>query len=314
VRDFKIDSIFAASMLGQSDAAALVADRLGLRPEIAMTLDAADASGGAALRAAYAHVNAGLSRTALVIGAAKLSDLSEDERLALMDTVLDQDASGEMDYATQVGLLAGYALKQRGLDATAFLEITAENHAAWARHGGRTVPSLAEFKHDLVAAPPLVRSDFALLQDGACAVVLTSEKCQSPVISAMAQATDTMSPWERPDPLEFSAVARAMGALPKSAMAAGHLEVDCAASPIEYLVRDAVARYCGTQEGAGAASRGHNCFGGAQGRGRVPGASTLYQLADLLEAPANPKGNLLLAVAGIGHHIICAYLAGEVSP
>jgi hypothetical protein len=216
-------------------------------------------------------------------------------------------------FSTQLGLLAGHALSRRGLDATAFLEITVENHAAWSRHGARPVQTLAEFKHDLVAAPPLVRGDFALLQDGACAVVLTSETRTPLAIRAMSQATDIVSPWERADPLEFAAVARALGALPKAAMAAGHIEVDCAASPIEYLVRDAVARFCGTEEGAGAASRKHNLRGGAQGRGRVPGASTLYQLADLLETSASPTDNILLAVAGMGHHIICAYLAGEGS-
>jgi acetyl-CoA C-acetyltransferase len=315
VRDFSIDAIFAARVEGQSDAASLAADRLGLRPSIALTLDAADASGAVALRAAYMAVSAGQSRTALVVGATKVSDLSEPERLAFMDLSLDREASGEIDFATQVGLLGGYALTRRGLDATTFLEITTENHAAWARHNARPVQTLAEFKHDLVAAPPLMRSDFALLQDGACAVVLTSEKSEAPLaIKAMAQATDIVSPWERNDPLEFAAVARALGMLPRDAMSAGHVEVDCAASPIEYLVRDAVARFCGTGEGAGAAVRGHNRNGGSQGRGRVFGASALYQLSDLLDVgPQHPTDNLLLAVAGMGNHIVCAHLAREGS-
>lgn len=309
VRAVAIDAIFCASNdRRQSDPAAIVADRLGLRPQLALSLDCADVSSAAALFVAWQHVRAGLCKQALVVGAAKVSDLSEAQRLALMDASLDQDAdvARGIDFAAQAGLLAGHYCRARKRDAAIFAETTAANLVAWASMSKHHAPTAAEIRRDLLVAPPLVRSDFAQLLDGAAALVLSDiEDAGAPrvAIDAMASGTDNISVWERKDPLAFEAVRAAISGLPDSADNMNWLEIDAGVSVAQILSEEALDRGNAKQSQT-------NRRGGAQGRGRVPGVSTLYQLADICELASRGETALLLAVAGLGSHVFAARLSG----
>lgn len=308
----EIDAVFAAAgspLDGQANAAALVADRLGLTPKHALSLDAGDISGAAAFAAGFVHVASGAAENALVIAAAKGSDQSEAERLSCLDRLLDQEAdvARGIDFATQAGLLAQHYCKTHELDAHVFAETTAENLAAWARHVDRPAVTIQELRRDLVAAAPLVRSDFANIVDGACALLLTRAAGEDRVVvEAVAQATDIVSLWEREDPLVFSAVQRAADAL----IAGGHdlplwWEIDAAASVAQRLAQDALHRAIGREK----ADAQVNLLGGPFGRGRVFGASPLYQLLDILDAKAPAPAVLALAVSGLGSQAFAAYLS-----
>src|SRR4029453_18059809 len=116
-------------------------------------------------------------RCALVLGVAKVSDLAERERGALLDALIDRDAEAPLglSYQALAGLLADLYLTRHGLKASAFAHVIAKN-AANAVLGGETflphAPSALELVRDIQAAPPLVRSDFAPLLDGATAVLV----------------------------------------------------------------------------------------------------------------------------------------------
>jgi acetyl-CoA acetyltransferase len=304
----KIDALFcagpaAAFAQGQSDFAALVADRLGIASDIALSVDAADASGAAALELAWRVLRSGGAKAALVVGAAKVSDLSEAERIALMDRTLDQDAeiSAGLTFASQAGLLAAHYCRVRGKDIGVFAGTTAASLAHWARHTGRPAVTAAELRRDLSVAPPLVRSDFAQLLDGAAAVLLVAGKVDSPwKIESAASAVDTMALWERKDPLAFAAVekaARSIGDIP------GWLEIDAAASVVQVLVEDAVGRVTKTKPSL------INVRGGGAGRGRVLGASLLYQLEDIVAHDGAETSALALATAGLGSRAVALKLA-----
>jgi acetyl-CoA acetyltransferase len=295
----KIDALFcaapsAAIAQGQSDFAAIVADRLSIDPAIALSFDAADASAGAAIQSAWQALRSGAANTALIVGAAKVSDLSEAERIGLMDRALDQDievASG-LSFAAQAGLLAGRYCRAREAKAEIFAEITAANLAAWAKHNNRSAVTAAEIRRDLAVAPPLVRSDFAQLLDGAAAILLVADgKDARWQIDGVGSGLDTVALWERKDPLACAAVEKALKSFSKPPE---WVEVDTGVSVMQRLAEDALARSLRVKP------QRVNARGGAQGRGRVWGASLLYQLQDILEHDAKATAALALSVAGLG--------------
>ena len=305
----KVDSVFAAAsapslVQGQADFASIVSDRLGLRPRISLGFDAADVSGAAALYAAWFHVSAGTSDAALVVAAAKVSDLAESERHALMNASLDREAEAAegVDFASQAGLLAALYCSERTKDSSVFTEISASNYAAWSRHTDGVSLSGADLRRDLVVAPPLVRSDFAQLLDGACAVLLVSEVDDSSVLlDSVATATDVVSVWERPDALSFRAVADAAAAALKGEAIPRWLEFDTAASVVQILSEEALqlsdrSRYS------------MNLLGGTQGRGRVLGASPLYQLADAVNVKPPYSHLLAVSVGGLASRAYAAHI------
>jgi acetyl-CoA acetyltransferase len=303
-----VDALFAAAPAaplvdGQAGQAALFADRLGLARAPCYQLDAGDASGAAALHAAVAHVGAGLARAALVLAVSKVSDRSERERAALMDSLIDREIEAPLGltYQALCGLLADLYLSRHGLEPAGLAQVAAKNTAN-AVLGGETflshAPGPGEVRRDIPAAPPLVRSDFAPLLDGAtallvCAPGLARELGGAPVeVAAIAAAGDATVVADRPDPLRLEAVARAASAAlaGRDAAALAFLEVSCACSILEVLAVESAGAAA-----PGAALRAYrdglgrpgsplaiNPGGGAQGRGHAFGASGLDQAREAL--------------------------------
>jgi acetyl-CoA acetyltransferase len=288
----------------QSDFAAIVADRLCISPKLVLTLDASDASAASALQIAW-QLCAQSENSALIVAAAKVSDLSEAERIALMDRSLDQEAEreGGVGLAAHAALLASRYCRVRGVDIDAFAAITAANHSAWARHAGLSAPTVAEIRHDLVVAPPLVRSDFAQLLDGAGALLLVAGAVAGDwSVGSVGSGTDTVALWERADPLAFAAVERAVAGALASTSSPQWVEFDTACSVAQRLSEDAVTRVTNTKPDL------VNVRGGAQGRGRVWGASLIYQLQDIVEYDAPLSASLAISVSGLGSRAFAANL------
>ena len=309
VSEVKVDSIFAAAsapslVQRQADFAAIVSDRLNLTPKVSLAFDAGDVSGAAALYAAWMHVGLGMCDAALVVGAAKSSDLAESERLALMNCTLDHEAGGgdQIDFASQAGLLASHYCARRGTDPGIFTEASAANYAAWAKHTEGVSLSGAELRRDLVVAPPLVRSDFAQLLDGACAVLLTAKDDAAHAhLTNVATATDVVSVWERSDALSFRSVSMAAKSALKGEALPRWVEIDAAASVVQILSQDAL-------EVSDRSRCVVNIVGGTQGRGRVPGVSPLYQVADAAFIKPPYSHVLAVSVAGLASRAYAAHI------
>jgi hypothetical protein len=221
-----------------------------------------------------------------------------------MDCSLDQGAevAQGLDFASQAGLLASHYCETRGRDRTAFTETSAANYAAWAKHAGGAAPSGAELRRDLVVSPPLVRSDFAHLLDGACAVLLTANNDDRlPSLDAVATASDVVALWERPEALAFRAVAEATATALDGRVMPHWLEIDCAVSVAQILAQEALS--------ADATKCTLNVLGGSQGRGRVLGASALYQLDDIISLKAPYSHVLLVAVGGLASRAYAAHIS-----
>jgi acetyl-CoA C-acetyltransferase len=216
-----IDAIYVGNMLAgqlshQSHLGALVADFAGLRGAEAMTVEAAEASGGVALRQAMMAVQSGLVRTALAIGVEKMTDATGTPVTAAMSTGLDADYEAIHGLTTTgVGaLLMRRYMLEYGVELADFAGFSVNAHA-----NGADNPSAMfrnRLKPDRFATAPLVADpvnlfDVAPIGDGAAAVIVTrNERAMDMVpqpvrIAGAAIATDTLALHDRRDMLWLSA-------------------------------------------------------------------------------------------------------------
>ena len=86
-----IGNMLAATASRQANLGALLADDAGLRGVEGVTVEAADASGGAALRSGYLAVLSGAVDVALVVGVEKWTDVIGPESETFLSQMLDAD-------------------------------------------------------------------------------------------------------------------------------------------------------------------------------------------------------------------------------
>src|SRR5208283_1599745 len=86
-----IGNMLAPNLSNQAHLGALIADYAGLTGIEAVTLEAAGASGGAALRQGYLAVASGMVDVALVVGVEKFTDKVGPEVDAALSTTSDSD-------------------------------------------------------------------------------------------------------------------------------------------------------------------------------------------------------------------------------
>lgn len=324
----KVDSIYVGNMLAgqlsnQNHLGALVADFAGLRGAEAMTVEAADASGGAALRQAVLAVQSGLVETALVVGVEKMTDETGSSVLAAMATALDADYE-----AIQGQTLAGVgALLMRrymheygaGLADFAGFSVNAHANAAGnprAMYRNRLKPEA--FLSATMVADPVSLFDEAPGGDGAAAVVLTrreraGDMVPRPIhIAGSAVATDAVALHDRKDPLWLSAAEKSA----RKAMAAagvGPEDIDVFELHDSFTIMAALSL-----EACGFAPRGTgwqlardgdikrdgrvpiSTFGGLKARGNPAGATGIYQIVEVAQQLRGQAGDCQVAGARIG--------------
>lgn len=315
----RVDALFCAAgsfplFQRQANAAAIACDRLSLRCP-AFTLDAGDLSVAIALCAAWQFVTAHPRSIALVLGAAKLSDFGENERISILDTLLDGEGyagAGRPSFAAQAGLLAAALVRQDDLPPDTFATISAANYARWASGRGARSPTAAALAQDLVVAPPLVRSDFAALHDGAGALVLSSDPDALPLamLAGTSAASDVVDVWDRPDPFNFSCV-REAARLQCPDYRPEWIEIDTFGSLAEHLTMRALDGLWPAVHGQEPMRR--NTRGASQGRGRPFGVSTIYIVDDFCRAANAGESALLLAISGLGAAAVAARLVKDVA-
>lgn len=225
VRGLRPQALYVANMLGgilsgQTHLGALLADYAGLWGVEAVTVEAAGASGGMALRQAYLAVASGLVDTALVVGVEKFTDQVGSEVERAMATTLDADYEAEpgLTPAAQAAWLMQLYCERYQVPETAFMPFALLAH----RHGvgnplamfRRTIEE-KHYRQAAVVAPPLTIFDSAPYADGAAALflaaadVLPPQFPQPPIrVAGSAAATDALALHDRQEPLAFSAAGR----------------------------------------------------------------------------------------------------------
>ena len=296
------EALFVANMLAgnlsrQAHLGALVADFAGLRGIEATTVEAAGASGGAALRQAYIAVAPGAVNAALVVGVEKMTDKVGAGVTAALSTATDSDwesAQGATPAALAALLMRRY-MHTHGVALKDFAGFSVNAHAN-AKHNPNamfrnTITPEAYVKAGMVADPVNV-FDTAPDCDGAAALLLSAYPSEVRV-AASALATDTLAVHDRPDPLTFTAVQRSSEkAYEIAGLGPESIQV--------FELFDAFTVFSALSlEAAGFAERGRgwelatnggisitgcvpiSTFGGLKARGNPGGATGVYQAAEV---------------------------------
>jgi len=307
----QIDAVFVGNMMAghlskQNQLGALVADFAGFRGVEAVTVEAADASGGAALRQAVLAVQSGLVDTALVVGVEKVSDQTGSGPTTALSSALDADYEvihGATPAAIAALMMRRY-MHQYGVELDAFAGFSVNAHAngsanPQAMFRNRLRPE--RFASGPAVAEPVSLFDAAPLGDGAAALVVTgsdraADMVPKPVrIAGSALATDRISLHDRRDVLWLDAVERSA----ERALAQAGVEpadIDLCELHDSFTIMAALALeasgFAGAGEGWRLARDGEinrdgripiSTFGGLKARGNPVGATGVYQAVEAVK-------------------------------
>lgn len=306
----QVDALIVANALGgnlsgQNHLGALVADYAGMTGVEALRIEAADASGGLALRQGYLMIASGAAETVVVLGVEKATDRTGSERDTALATVLDADyeAGPGATPAAIAALLMRRYMHEHGVGLEQFEGFSVNAHAngatnAFAMYRNKLRPGA--FAKAPVVAEPVNLFDSAPEGDGAAAVILTSaeralDSVPKPVrVRGSAAATDTLAVHNRRDLLFLQAANLAAGRAYEQA-GIGPEDIDLAELHDSYTVLTALQL-----EAAGFAARGEgwklaaegalgrdgrlpiSTFGGLKARGNPLGATGVYQAVEIV--------------------------------
>lgn len=343
-----IDAIYVGNMLAgqlshQEHLGSLIADFAGLRGVEALRIEAADASGGAAIRQAYLAIKSGLISTALVVGVEKMTDVVGSNRTLALSSMMDADYEGAQGAtpAALAALIMQRYMFEHQVDLAAFAGFSVNAHA------NGTVNPNAMFRNKLkpegfvrapAVSPPISLFDAAPEGDGAAAVLLTTtERARDMVpkpirIIGSGAATDTLSIHDRSDLLELKAAElSAQRAFAQAGVS--HKNIDLFELHDAYTVLAALSLeasgFAHRGEGHKLASDAHiglqgalpiSTFGGLKARGHAGGATGVYQIVEVVmqlrgQAGANQVENARIGMAqslgGLGGTAITHILEAE---
>ncbi|MBN1641894.1 MAG: thiolase domain-containing protein [Anaerolineae bacterium] len=306
----QVDALYVGNMLsgaivGQEHLGALVADFVGLRGIEALKVEAACASGAAAIRMGYVAIAGGLADVVIAAGVEKMTD----ETGEVVTSGLAMAADGDYELPHGLSFVAINALLMRRYMHVYDLERGDFAPFAMIAHQNAEGNPNARFNRRITSkqymdAPmicdPIGLMDSSPVADGAAAVVLcASDLVRAPErairIRGSAVATDCLSLHDRRDPLALHAVqASAMKAYAQAGvgpdaidffeyhdaftiMAALSLEGSGFAGPGEAtrLAREGALALDGRIPVA--------TMGGLKGRGHPVGATGVYQAVEAVQ-------------------------------
>src|SRR6185503_9232933 len=218
----KVDSLFVGNMLsalvdGQNQLGTFLSDWIGLWGQEAVKLEAACASGAAALRAGLMAVGSGEIDSALVVGVEKMTDKAGHDVTSALATAADADYEVEqgISFVGINALVMRRYMYEFGWKHEDFAPFSINAHAnamhnPFARlHDKITVE---KFEKSSMVATPINLLDASPIGDGAAAVIVVpAEKVASVkgrprvTVAGSASATDTIAVHSRKDPLFLSA-------------------------------------------------------------------------------------------------------------
>lgn len=311
LRDAQIerpDALYVGNMLcgqlgGQEQLATLLADWSGLRGIEALRVEAACASGAAALRVGVMAVASGLHDLVVVCGVEKMTDVEGDEAAAALMTAADAEFEGVhgAPFISLNALLMRRYMEEMHVPHGAFAGFAVNSHANAVHNPHAMFRQAIKPETYLTArmiADPVNLFDSAPISDGAAAVVLCpSERAREfhsqPVrIAGSAVATDSVALHDRRDPLFLSAVyASASRAYQQAGIGPDDIdlfELHDAFSIIATLSLEA-SGFAAHGEGTRLAVEGEiglqgrvpiATMGGLKARGHPVGATGMYQVVE----------------------------------
>ena len=348
-----VDALFVANAYSaaynqQTQLGSLIADELGMSGIEAVTCEAGDAAGGAALRCASLAVASGQISSALVIGVEKATDLVGAERASASAISLDADyeSVNGATLTAMAALLMRRYMYEYDIDLAAFEGFSVNAHRNGARNPRamfRNQLRAGAFARAPMIADPISLFDSAPDGDGAAAVLLTgsgaaSDLASKPVaIIASSGASDRFMLQDRADPLRLDAVARSFSrALHAAGAGAGRfdlMELHDAFTILTALSLEAMGLsrrgegWAWARDGGARIARDGelpiSAFGGLKARGHPGGATGVYQAAEAVlqlrgEAGANQvkdaRTALIQNIGGLGSTVFTHILRAQEMP
>ena len=218
----KVDALFVGNMLsslvsGQNQLGTFFSDWIGLWGDESVKVEAACASGGAALRSGLMAVASGDVDSALVVGVEKMTDKAGPDVTAALATAADADYEVEqgVSFVGINALVMRRYIHEYGWRHADFAPFSINAHAnamhnPFARLHQRI--NVEQFEKSAMVATPINLLDASPIGDGAAAVVIVpAEKVASLngkpriTVAGSASATDTIAVHSRKDPLFLSA-------------------------------------------------------------------------------------------------------------
>ena len=335
--DLEPQALYVANALSpqlsnQAHLGAFVADFAGLRGIEAVTIEAAGASGGMALRQAYLALASGQIDLALVVGVEKVSERVSAEIEAAANS------AGDADYESPQGLTATTqaALMMRRYihdynvpaDGLAGFGVTAHaNGVANANAMFRKAIKPEKYSRAPMVSEPVNLFDAAPLADGAAAIMLARaevlpDKLPFPRvrIAASAASTDALALHDRPEFLQLrAAVESSHRAYAQAGIKPEELDL--------FEPHDRFSIFAALSlEAAGLAEPGKAwqlasegaigldgpipilTFGGSKARGDTLGATGVYQAIEVVLQLQSRAGDNQIKDARLG---MCQCLAGS---
>ena len=299
-----VGNMLAPNLSKQAHLGALIADFSGLIGIEAVSIEAAGASGGAALRQGYLAVKSGMIDVALVVGVEKFTDLVDAKVEDALATATDSDfeAVQGLTPTSQAAMLMQRYMHEYNVpaDGLAGFPVTAHANAVSNPNAmfQRAINEPAYTRAGMVS-PPLNMFDAAPPTDGAAAIILTRSELlpahyhhRLVRVSGSASASDMLTLHDRKNPLTFDAARRSVeNALSKAGITRDEI------SFFEY--HDAYSIYAALSlEAAGFAEKGKGwelardgaitpegripcaIAGGLKARGYPGGATGVYQAVE----------------------------------
>jgi len=212
-----IGNMSAGRFTGQEHLGAQAADMGGLGDMAAYSVEAACASGGAAVRQAYMAVKSGEHKVMLVLGTEKMSDVNQTEAMNTISVASDWENEGMFGatFPALYGFMARRHMMEYGTTEEQLAMPTVKNHAnaahnEWAQFQ-RPVPIEVVMKSGLLADPLRVLHS-APITDGAAGLVVCNEEIakkysDTPIwIESSEQRSDTLALHDRKSITTMNAV------------------------------------------------------------------------------------------------------------
>ena len=218
----KVDALFVGNMLsplvsGQNQLGTFFSDWIGLWKQEAVKVEAACASGAAALRAGLMAVASGDIESALIVGVEKMTDKAGHDVTSALATAADADYEVEqgISFVGINALVMRRYMHEFGWKHADFAPFSVNAHAN-AMHNpyARLHQKLNadQFEKSSMIATPINLMDASPIGDGAAAVIIVpAEKVTSLVsrpritVAGSASATDSIAVHSRKDPMFLAA-------------------------------------------------------------------------------------------------------------
>jgi acetyl-CoA C-acetyltransferase len=299
-------NMLSSSLSAQTQLATLLADFAGLRGIEAVSVEAAGASGGAALRQAYLALKSGSVRTVLVVGVEKVTDKVGPFVNAALATSTDADyeaIQGVTPTAQAALLMRRYLFEHEApADALAGFSINAHSNGATNPNAMfRRAISIEQYQAAPMISDPINMFDAAPLADGSASILLSRRDAlpanfASPRIQLIASSvcTAALALHDQPDPLRLTAAEKSTYEAIEMA-GIDRDDIDLFEPHDQFSILAALsmeaAGFAKAGDGWGLAKNGDihiggripiTTFGGSKARGDTGGATGVYQAVEVV--------------------------------